>query len=104
MRGALDDRVETEAHDRDAIQFGLIRVLPPHSAGAGGYGRADKKLTSFHHTHPRTLVLGPGIAESIHPIHKPLNDCEWLVTDCLADSTATAGCVNPRPFGSIALH
>jgi hypothetical protein len=46
MRGALDHRIETEAHDRDATQLGLIGALPPHTASAGSDGRAYKKLST----------------------------------------------------------
>lgn len=51
VRSALEDTAEAEAHDRDAIQFDLVRALPGHSYGAGGKGRTDQKLSSFHRTY-----------------------------------------------------
>src|ERR1700723_3660024 len=61
VRSALEDMAEAEAHNRDAIQFDLVRTLPRHSYGAGGKGRTDQKLSSFHHTY-----LGPPSSPSGH--------------------------------------
>jgi hypothetical protein len=65
--GALNDGVETQAHDRNAIQFSLIRALPPYSAGAGGKGGTNKKLSSFHDAY-LALGLGANVDESIYRI------------------------------------
>src|ERR1035441_10670923 len=57
-RGALNDGVETQAHDRDAVEFCQIRPLPPRSACAGGHRRTDQELPSLHHTNLAPLWIG----------------------------------------------